>query len=53
MAPSCSVAISSACHPISDDVDAALLPLQYYAIRTEDRARYVSFSSKEVKPLLH
>ena len=45
----CSAAISAACHP-SDDVDAAVLPVQWGVVSTKNGIGHCSFSSKLVAP---
>lgn len=46
----CSGAISAACHPPADDVDAAVLPLQWGVVSTQDGVGHCSFSSRLVAP---
>lgn len=49
LASSCSAAISAACHPPSDDVDAAVLPVQWGVIEAaSDGVGHCSFTSHEV-----
>lgn len=51
LAFSCSAATSAACHPPPEDVDAALLPVMWGAVRAEDGDGVVAhccFTSKEV-----
>jgi len=52
LSATCSGAISAACHPPSDDVDAALLPVQWGVVSSEDGLGHCSFSSKKVGPLI-
>ena len=50
---SCSVAISAACHRIPDDVDAAVMPLKWGVVDTENSdVGHATFSSREVGPLV-
>ena len=46
----CSAAISVACHPTEDDLDAATLPVMFGAIETESGVKLATFSGKEVMP---
>ena len=50
LSATCSGAISAACHPPADDVDAALLPVQWGVVSMEDGVGHCSFSSKVVAP---
>lgn len=52
LSATCSGAISAACHPPADDVDAALLPVQWGVVSLEDGLGHCSFSSKKVGPLI-
>jgi len=52
LSATCSGAISAACHPSPDDVDAALLPVQWGVVSSEDGLGHCSFSSKKVGPLI-
>lgn len=51
LASSCSAAISAACHPPVDDVDAAVLPLMWGVVEEDmDGVGHCSFTSREVVP---
>ena len=50
LASTCSAAISAACHPSPDDVDASVLPVQWGVVSTKDGIGHCSFSSKLVAP---
>lgn len=50
LASTCSAAISAACHPSPDDIDAAVLPVQWGVVSTKDGIGHCSFSSKLVAP---
>ena len=50
LASTCSAAISAACHPPPDDVDAAVLPVQWGVVSTKDGIGHCSLSSKLVAP---
>lgn len=51
LASSCSAAISAACHPPADDVDAAFLPLMWGVVKEDvDGVGHCSFTSREVVP---
>ncbi len=52
LSATCSGAISAACHPPPDDVDAALLPVQWGVVSSDDGLGHCSFSSKKVGPLI-
>lgn len=52
LSATCSGAISAACHPPPDDIDVALLPVQWGVVSSEDGLGHCSFSSKKVKPLI-
>jgi hypothetical protein len=56
LASSCSAAISAACHPAQEDVDASLLPVQWGAVtqgtrgsKGEEPVGHCSFSSLPVE----
>ncbi|KAL8727544.1 MAG: hypothetical protein Q9166_005949, partial [cf. Caloplaca sp. 2 TL-2023] len=50
LAATCSAAISAACHRPDDDVDAAVLSLQWGVVSTKDGVGHCCFSSKPVEP---
>lgn len=50
VASSCSAAISAACHPPSDDVNAAFLPLMWGVAKEGEDVGHCSFSSQDVTP---
>lgn len=50
LSATCSGAISAACHPPADDVDAAVQPVQWGVVSIEDGVGHCSFSSKMVAP---
>ena len=50
LAGSCSAAISAACHRPEEDVDAALLPVSWGAVRTDGPIGHCCFTSFEVSP---
>ena len=50
LSATCSGAISAACHPPADDVDAAVLPLQWGVVSIQDGVGHCSFSSRLVAP---
>ena len=50
LASTCSAAISAACHPPPDDVDAAVLSVQWGVVSTGDELGHCSFSSRLVSP---
>lgn len=50
LASTCSAAISAACHRRPDDVDAAVLPVQWGVVSTKNGIGHCSFSSKLVGP---
>ncbi len=50
LASTCSAAISAASHPPPEDVDAAVLPVQWGVVSSKDGVRHCSFSSKLVAP---
>ena len=52
LAATCSAAISAACHPPPEDVDAAVLPVQWGVVSTKDGIGHCSLSSKLVGPLV-
>lgn len=53
VAGSCSVAISAACHRPEEDVDAALLPVQWGEVQgTKDGVGHACFTSQAVTPLV-
>lgn len=54
IASSCSLAISAACHPLMEDRNATLLPVQYGVLTSEigGVVSRVGFSSREVEPLV-
>lgn len=50
LASSCSAAISAACHPPADDVDAAVLPLMWGVVEGDvDGVGHCTFTSREVE----
>ena len=52
LSATCSGAISAACHPPPDEVDAALLPVQWGVVNVMNGVGHCSFSSKTVEPLV-
>ena len=50
LASTCSAAISAACHRPPDDVDAAVLPVQWGVVSTKNGIGHCYFSSKLVGP---
>ena len=50
LSATCSGAISAACHPLADDVDAAVLPVQWGVVSIKDGVGHCCFSSKLVAP---
>lgn len=52
LASTCSAAISAACHRLPNDVDAAVLPIQWGVVSTENGIGHCSFSSKLVSPVI-
>lgn len=50
LASTCSAAISAACHRPPDDVDAAVLPVQWGVVSTKNGIGHCSFSSRLVGP---
>lgn len=48
---SCSAAISAACHPLKNDLNASILPLMWGAVETEEGSvKHCCFSSLDVSP---
>ncbi len=52
LASTCSAAISAACHRPPNDVDAAVLPVQWGVVSTKNGIGHCSFSSQLVGPLI-
>lgn len=50
LSATCSAAISAACHPPDDEIDTALLPVQWGVVSTKDGVGHCSFSSRLVAP---
>ncbi|KAI9876003.1 MAG: hypothetical protein M1830_007578 [Pleopsidium flavum] len=51
LASSCSIAISAACHPPQDDVNAAILPVMWGAVEEKNEdVGHCTFTSMEVTP---
>ena len=50
LAGTCSAAISAACHPPTDDVDAAFKEVQYGEVETSGGIRHCTFTSHPVTP---
>ena len=50
LSATCSGAISAACHPPAGDIDAAVLPVQWGVVSTQDGVGHCSFSSQLVAP---
>ena len=50
LSATCSGAISAACHPPADDVDAAFLPVQWGVVSSRNGVGHCSFSSQLVAP---
>lgn len=50
LAGSCNVAISAACHRPKEDTEAAVLPLLWGAVSSENRIGHLFFTSFEVSP---
>ena len=47
---SCSAAISAACHPPEEDVDASLLPVLWGAVNSDQKVGHCCFTSFDVSP---
>lgn len=50
LAGSCSAAISAACHPLADDVDVALMPVQWGVVGIERGVGHCALSGRYVSP---
>ena len=47
---SCSAAISTACHPLTNDTDASVLPLMWGVVKTDGSVGHCCFTSFEILP---